>query len=78
MIDFISAFLIMEIDALCQNTKLRESGGFPYTGNLILDSGWKSLVELMFQSIITPTTNLGGKLIEFYNISGNPVRIPHL
>ena len=47
-------------------------------GNLILDSGWKSLVELILQSTIAPTMNLGSKLIEFYNISGNPVRIPYL
>ena len=78
MIDLIPSFAVTRINALCQNTKLSKSCKLSYMGNLILDSGWKSLVELMLQSTIAPTMNLGSKLIEFHNVSGNLVRIPHL
>jgi hypothetical protein len=48
------AFPIMSINSLDEELEIGKAVGFAYVGNLILDSGRKSVVELSLECGITP------------------------
>jgi hypothetical protein len=46
--------------------------------DFILDAGWKAIIKLMFKGPITPSVNLGCKLLEFYNVLIYVLSIVHI
>ena len=56
-------FPVTRVDGLGEGAEVREGVGFADTGNLILDSGWESSVQLLVQGSFAPL-DMGSKLIE--------------
>jgi len=63
-------FPITSIDGLDERLEVREVVRFAYTGDLVLDSGRKSIVELSLECSVAPL-DLSCKVVEFNKVFGN-------
>ena len=70
-------FTIMSVNGLDERLEVREVVGFAYVRDLILDSGRKSVVELLLECGITPL-DLSCKTIEFNEVFSNTLVVMHL
>ena len=64
---FAASFPVMSINYLDKRPEVGEVVRFAYTGDLILDSGRKSLVELSSGCDVTPL-DLSCKMVEFNEV----------
>ena len=64
------AFPIMSINGLDKGLEIGEVVGFAYVGDLVLDSGRKSVVELSSECGITPLDS-SCKMVEFNKVFGD-------
>ena len=74
---FRALFPIMSIDGLDERLEVREVVGFAYMGDLVPDSGRKSIVELSSECGIAPL-DLSCKAVEFNKIFGDMLVVTHL
>jgi hypothetical protein len=70
-------FPVSGINGLRECSHFNESLGLPDSGDIVLDSGWESFVELMAESRGTPF-QLRSKSVELNNILGYTLRIAHM
>ena len=50
-------FPIASINGLSESTKVSEVIGFAYSGDLVLNPGWKSIIELVSEWRVEEMTN---------------------
>ena len=74
---FRASFPIMSINGLDEGLEVGEVVGFAYMGNLVLDSGGKSIVELLSEHGVTPLY-LSCKVVEFDEVFGDMLVVMHL
>jgi len=68
MMEFCFVFPVTHVNRLCFGSHARESKGFPSTGDLVLDSVWKSEIEEVLEHTISITTDSGGQAIEVNDV----------
>ena len=73
---FGALFPIMSINGLDERPEVREVVRFAYTGDLILDSGRKSVVELSLECSVAPLDS-SCKAVEFNKVFGNTLIVMH-
>ena len=69
-------YLVTRINGLDERPDIREVVGFPYAGDLVLDSSGKSIVELLSECGVTPL-DLSCKMVEFDEIFGDMLVVMH-
>jgi len=73
---FGGSFPIMSVNGLDEGSEVREVVRFAYAGNLILDSGGKSVVELLLECSISPLDS-SCKVIKFVEVFGDTLVVTH-
>ena len=69
-------FPITSVNGLDEGSEVGEVVGFSYTGNLIFDSGGKSIVELSSECRVAPLDS-SCKAVEFNKVFGNTLVVTH-
>jgi len=69
--------LVTRINGLDERPDIREVVGFPYAGDLVLDSSGKSIVELLSECGVTPL-DLSCKMVEFDEVLGDMLVVMHV
>ena len=71
------ALPISGVDGLGEGTEFMEGVRFANAGNLVLDAGWKSAIQLLVEGGITPL-DMGGKVVEVNEVLHDVLVIMHL
>ena len=66
----------MSINGLDEGSEVGKVVGFAYAGNLIFDSGGKSIVELSSECGVAPL-DLSCKVVEFDKVFGDTLVVTH-
>ena len=74
---FRASFPITSVNGLDEGSEVREVVGFAYMGNLIFDSGRKSIVELSLECGVAPLDS-SCKAVEFNKVFGDSLVVTHL
>ena len=70
------SFPIMSVNGLDEGSEVGEVVGFSYAGNLVFDSGGKSVVELLLECGIAPLDS-SCKAVEFNKVFGDTLVVMH-